>query len=200
MRRFDLVVAVASAAIWGAACGGSSDGPVEEMGHAATVAEVAAQATATAETTAATRPAATVAGREAVSSDDVAVAPEVAEMRRLVDCLEGRGISVLVTPDGSGFRADPGQGDFPRHVSECRELTGLLAPPVPLTTDEIREVYDRWLETAACLRANGYDPDEPTGVETFVEQWPRGTAWNPYLSIETRTLGEFERLNVLCSQ
>lgn len=135
---------------------------------------------------------------------DEAVTPEVDEIRRMAGCLAERGIATTLEADGAGFSAEPGaldQEQFRAVIEECKNLTGAgSTPPAQLTPDEIRAVYDRWIETAECLRSQGYEPDEPTSVQAFVDAWSTGGAWNPYLSIETDSSEEFARLNQLCPQ
>ncbi len=74
------------------------------------------------------------------------------------------------------------------------------SPPAQLSDAEIRAVYERWLGTAECLREQGYEPDEPTSVEAFVDAWRGEGPWNPYQSIQADGPGDFERLNRLCPQ
>ncbi len=142
------------------------------------------------------------AGATANTEDEVA--PEVDEIRRMVACLTERGVATEVEPNESGFQADPGaldQEQFMVIIEECKELTGLgSSPPVQLSVDEIRAIYERWIETAACLRSEGYESHEPTSVEAFVDAYPTGEAWNPYLSIQTESTEEFDRLNQICPQ
>lgn len=139
-----------------------------------------------------------------LDEEEEGVAQEVIEIRRLVNCLRQRGIVTRTTPDETGFTVDPetaGQSSFQTHLDECKELAGIgTTPPVPLTNDEIRAIYDRRIETAECLRTRGYDPYEPPSAETFVNDWMKDRAWDPYQSIETESPEELNRLNTLCPQ
>lgn len=87
---------------------------------------------------------------------------------------------------GYEFESDLPQEEALRILRECREL----APdPPPITNDELRVIYDRWVKERDCLRDLGYVPAEPPSFEKFAEDWrsppPESGPWDPLAGVDT---------------
>lgn len=66
------------------------------------------------------------------------------------------------------------------NMQECQKL----APPVrERSPEELRVIYDRWVEEARCLQELGYDPDPPPSFEKFAADWKTGP-WMPIDGID----------------
>jgi hypothetical protein len=98
-------------------------------------------------------------------------------------------ITAVYTPAASG---EPAHYQFahpdaidPQELRERTKQCEALKPsPVPLTDQEIRDIYYRWVPEYQCLVGLGYQPDPPPSVETFVASWKTGP-WLPIQGIAT---------------
>lgn len=90
------------------------------------------------------------------------------------------------------------EGDAPSYVLESdlppKESRAIsvecdkLAPPGREKTDEeLRVIYDRWVEERGCLIELGYRPDEPPSFETFVSDWRTTGPWMPIDGVDTNS-------------
>ncbi len=61
-------------------------------------------------------------------------------------------------------------------LDECQKL----APPARQKTDEeLREIYDRWVQERACLMDLGNSPVNPPSFEKFASDWRSTGPWMP---------------------
>ena len=97
-------------------------------------------------------------------------------------------------------RVAPEQRDrYVEVVRRCGEEVGLLDPGAPrsLTEDQLRSLYEGYLDVATCLAELGYGVFEPPSVEAFVDS---GSAvWSPWDAIvEHVDEAEWERIVEEC--
>ncbi len=111
--------------------------------------------------------------------DSGAVFRETAQ-RVFADCMRERGFDAVSTADGaSEVVSPPGQEAAAEAAGEeCAQQVRDLAPPRPLTEDELREFFELQLAVAGCLRGLGYSIPDPPSFERFAET--QGGAWIPY--------------------
>lgn len=73
----------------------------------------------------------------------------------------------------------------PERLGELVERCEKLSPPIPKPTDEeLREIYEMWLDEAACLVELGYEPDPAPPFEVFLSRWYGGSPWMPIDGID----------------
>lgn len=118
-------------------------------------------------------------------------------------CLRDHGYPVTILPPGNGisFAGIPQkqQAEAAAVLQACDAGLNLPAyhPPDRATLERL---YRKTLETADCLRREGYDVGDAPSMETWVESWPTGP-WSPYDSIPPSVSDdEWDRLNVACPQ
>lgn len=97
-------------------------------------------------------------------------------------CLADHGGVTAADGIETRFPAGMGAAEFEQILDDCRRYQ---AESVPLTELEVREVYDRWLGQAECMRGLGYDPDPAPTFETFLEDWRGDGPWSPLHGIDT---------------
>lgn len=101
-------------------------------------------------------------------------------------------------------RVDPPEidGDPPRYVLESdyapeegmaifTDCRNRYAPYHEKTTEELRVIYDRWVDERDCLIGLGYRPAEPPSFETFVSDWRTGP-WSPIDGVDTSSWTDAE--------
>lgn len=70
-------------------------------------------------------------------------------------------------------------------------------PPPPMNSEQADAYFDRLLDVAACVRALGYQVEEPPSRQAAVEALQQeviNLGWDPY-EHPTRTVGSREELN-----
>lgn len=136
------------------------------------------------------------------------------------DCMREQGHGADLNPDGSvSGQFSPDQDDEARRaaldarmvaVAVCEERMAGLRPDEPPSWDL---VYDRALDTHACLRHEGYESlPEPPSRAAFVDAWAaQGAAgtestapWMPFATLHDEhpdvTAEEWYRLKAACTE
>lgn len=117
-------------------------------------------------------------------SVDLGINPEFGSI--MASCLVGLGWDAEETGDG-GITSDipEGQEDaYNADLASCQEENGFdkLAPK--LTEPELRLVYLMELDTADCIRDEGFDPGNPPSEQSFVDAaLVNGNVWDPYEAV-----------------
>lgn len=83
---------------------------------------------------------------------------------------------------------------FESTLTEAQEKTADEAckpleppPPPPPSREDLKVIYDRWVDERACLQELGYRPKLPASFETFVSGWFTGEVWTPLDGVDTAT-------------
>ncbi len=134
------------------------------------------------------------------SSRPNSLAPQISlpadRMPRDIQCLVDHGVRLIeVKPaeldgDPPSYRLE---SDLPadelRAVSEeCNKL----APVTPeRTVQELRVIYDRWIDERQCLVGLGHQPAEPPSFEKFVADWKTGP-WDPIEGVDVSSWTDAE--------
>lgn len=148
-------------------------------------------------------------GCAAAGPDEGAVpdpaSPElIAEGRAaVVTCLQERGWDVTLEVDGwSSTGITDAQADaYGRDQDECTEESGLNDIPVaPLTPERLAEIYAHEVESAECLRAEGYEIPETPSEQSFSELYTTEKAWYAYRFVEEPSQEKWSALQVTCPQ
>lgn len=101
-------------------------------------------------------------GSGPVSDAEISAARDAYDLR-LAECIRGKGVEVKDPRPGEGIRESG--PEVQAASSSC--ISELGEPPVrPLTEEDMRQIDEQYLKTAACLRDLGYDVTDP----------PKGTA------------------------
>ncbi|MBI2762429.1 MAG: hypothetical protein HYX54_01545 [Chloroflexi bacterium] len=89
----------------------------------------------------------------------------------------------------------------PAQARETMDECSRLNPTAEKTDEELRVIYDRWIEERRCLVELGYQPEEPPSFEQFLSDWrsPRGP-WMPIDGVDTDswTGAEYEQAKSTC--
>ncbi len=80
----------------------------------------------------------------------------------------------------------------------------LMPTPAKLTNDEIRKIYDRWVDEYRCLVGLGYHPDPPPSAETFVASYyanPKKGPWMPIdgIDIDHWSQADYQQAKAACT-
>ena len=121
-------------------------------------------------------------------------------------CLTEAGWDVEVAADGT--YSHEGQGEatvraFNNAVSACSDKHGSREAP---TREGVETLYDRALDTAACLEAAGYDVSDPPSLEAYVEDVLERSPdiWIPFQEVldstEFTNDAEYQALYARCPQ
>ncbi len=118
----------------------------------------------------------------------------------LLDCYEEAGFPSSLTPDG-GIYTDvpPDQNDiFDSASTACLEeaIVRFPGPPAPRTREEWAVRWQRQVDTAACLAAEGYEGEVPS-LDTYID---RNGEWFAYQAVPEVSRTEWERINRVCPQ
>lgn len=103
-----------------------------------------------------------------------------------IRCLVERGWTVVESEGGGAhtLRAPGGLSAEDRAGIE-RDCGELRPEPVEQSEAEVRQVYERWLEEADCLRDLGYSPEPAPPFEVFLADWRGSGPWFPIDGIDT---------------
>lgn len=113
-------------------------------------------------------------------------------------CLEERGFVTRSTENGRWEVDIPSGGEgqvaAEEALSECMEENEPPAPE-PFTDEELSGHYDGLLESASCLREQGWEIDPAPSRQVFIETYPpvgggavSEAPWSPYLSVPDQML------------
>lgn len=99
-------------------------------------------------------------------------------------CMNEGGWDIEVRPDGgiSANYADDQASAFNAAYAECETKFGYDVAPT-YTDDEIKAIYAKVVDTAACITEQGYDPGEPPTEQTFIDQVRGDGGWDPYIDL-----------------
>ena len=83
-------------------------------------------------------------------------------------------------------------------LTECRKKFG--QPHKERTLEELRVIFDRWVQERACLVRLGYRPVEPPSFETFAATWKSGP-WMPTDGVDTGAWSDtdYREAKIRCS-
>jgi len=107
-----------------------------------------------------------------------------------IQCYVDHGFSLVKVMDPT-FEGDrPGyqlSTDLPASQTDAiRDECEKLAPPnVPKADDELRVIYDRWVDERDCLIELGYRPALPPSFEKFATDWRSTGPWMPIDGVDT---------------
>jgi hypothetical protein len=76
-------------------------------------------------------------------------------------------------------------GDPELDLARSEVCEPLLPKRPPLTEQEIRAIYARWVEEYECVVGLGWKPDPPPSVEKFVADWRTVGPWMPIDGVPT---------------
>lgn len=98
----------------------------------------------------------------------------------------------------SGFtsRAVPPEQQ-PAFVADVRPCEAGLNLPEDTEVSEqfITDRYYALFDVKSCLERLGYEIEEPTSIETFIEDWQSGAGpWDPYDSVPNAALEEADQV------
>lgn len=121
----------------------------------------------------------------------------------IVGCLREGGVPAEALPDGMVlWQAQEDQLEAfdaieMRCIAEADQR--FPVPAAPVTREERSAFYEQLLETAECLRAEGYEPPPAPSLETFLDTYD-ASPWHPYESVHPGALEEWYRINAVCPQ
>ncbi|WP_165350521.1 hypothetical protein [Xylanimonas protaetiae] len=107
----------------------------------------------------------------------------------LQSCLDAKGWAVTVLPDASVVGDKDEDSD--RFDADFAQCSG-AGEPVEYTESTARQEYGRWVDVAACLRAQGRTVSEAPSEDTWVDLAlknasgtlePGESLWLPYLEV-----------------
>lgn len=127
--------------------------------------------------------------------------PPTIELPALEDrynqCLATEGFKRRSLEDGTWVvELAPEQRDrYVAAVRRCAEEVGLVTPgePAPLSEEQLRSLYDGYLEVSSCLSELGYPVPQAPSVDSFVDAG--GSGWTPWDMILDR-VDEEERKRI----
>jgi hypothetical protein len=107
-----------------------------------------------------------------------------------IQCLVDHGFTLIKITDPYTEGERPGyqlMSDLPSdQVHEISKECQKLAPPdVQKTDEELRVIFDRWVDERNCLIGLGYQPAPPPSFEKFVADWRSTGPWMPINGIDT---------------
>ncbi len=125
-------------------------------------------------------------------------------------CLESRGYAVSVRGSSlSASKQGARFGDYTRDTSLCDAELAVQLPPVDVQPDEdgrlpelatvaLQEVYDGYVATAECVRAQGMPVDEAPPEEEFVAAFAREwmPSWHPWTA--AAEAGDYAEVRSAC--
>lgn len=123
---------------------------------------------------------------QTADSVDLGIHPEFGAI--MASCMVDRGWDTVVSGDGGISSTIPeGQDEsYDADLAACQEEHGFDAIAPALTEPELRRLYLMELDTADCLRDEGYDPGQPPSEQSFVDAaLIDGNAWDPYAEVYT---------------
>ncbi|GAA1173374.1 hypothetical protein GCM10009584_13070 [Ornithinimicrobium humiphilum] len=150
---------------------------------------------------------------DASSDDDVPVAASAETQRVWAQlrsaCLEARGYTVVVTGSTlSATQRGAQAGEYSRDTGTCDVELMMRLPPVeiaivdgevaPPAAEALRDVYDGYVATADCVRAQGLPVDEAPPAEEFVDRFAREwmPSWHPWTAAAAQ--GHYELVRAAC--
>ncbi len=123
--------------------------------------------------------------------------------QRVGACVADQGLPVEVSPEGDvNFESEIEEEHalFAKYAEACNDeliKQGLVAAATG--TPEFWEAeYERLQAVADCVRAEGYDVDDPPTLAVYVES--QGAAWHPYSQVQPQSQAEIDELNAICPQ
>ena len=125
-------------------------------------------------------------------------------------CMVGIGweITAVNTPFASGFptsyqwkyTGDLNSQEVLVQTQQCKALRP-VAPT--LTTNELRALYDHWVEVYHCLVGLGYQPDPPSSFETFLATYfdKKTGPWMPIdgVDVDHWTQAQYDQAKSKCN-
>jgi hypothetical protein len=118
-----------------------------------------------------------------------------------IQCLVEQGWTIVESGgDGAHALRAPGAVSAEEREGIQRECGSLRPEPVEQTEAEVRQVYERWLAEADCLRGLGYSPDPAPPFEVFLADWRGSGPWFPIDGIDTGawTFEQYEEAKESC--
>jgi hypothetical protein len=127
-------------------------------------------------------------------------AAAVDRVATVVNCLNGEGFSASVYQDLSVKIDVPEEqmGAFAAVEDACWQAADERYPAAPPPTAE--QLYDLYLEAAACLEAEGYPIPEPPTRDSWVDAYPGRVLWHPHSFVPNVGEETWLRLNRVCPQ
>lgn len=121
-------------------------------------------------------------------------------MEAVVACMRAKGWNAVIHPEHEslGFAVPDASGEVRMQIGPdseaCRDQVGPMPePPPPLTDELILEYFDKYIEGAACLEAEGITISPPPSPEVFLEQYRSTSPWNPWMQIPDQQFAALER-------
>lgn len=130
-----------------------------------------------------------------VSSPGVSIPAQ--ELPPDIQCYVDHGYTLVKIMDPT-FEGDrPGyqlSTDLPAdQIGAIHDQCEKLAPPyIPKTDDELRVIYDRWVDERDCLIELGYRPAPPPSFEKFAADWRSTGPWMPIDGVDTGSWSDAE--------
>lgn len=146
------------------------------------------------------------------SSPDDSTPPQAnstADFDAVMECIHERGWEAVAHDDdsiGSPLGLPEGQLDaYSADVDECLAIHFPPVEPEDVSDERWQEFYEETIESAECLREQGYDIPEAPSLPAFRDSYFTGDAtdqWVPWMFVPVSTLdrGEFEALEGACPQ
>lgn len=143
-----------------------------------------------------------------VVTDSGAPAAESTEDAALIDCVRDRGWEIVVDDEGWGA---PGISEaqfdvYVADVEECGQLTSVIEPLEDISQERWEQAYARTVETARCLRGQGYDVPETPSFQVWQDSYFADESgagqWVPWLFVPVPSMSseEFRALEAICPQ
>ncbi len=124
----------------------------------------------------------------------------------MANCMQQKGWNAIANPDNSYSQDEIPEGQYEllaEDEQECLVRFGYDEPP-EYTDETLADLYDKELETRACLEGFGFvDPAPPPSLEVYIDTFRTESTWSAYRLVVEGSVGtpdNWYELNAACPQ